>query len=272
MGKKVYGLFNSDKKVEEAVAAVTRANHDGELTVIHGKSLPGYGASDVSPAGLYPNGIDLGDGNEYIFELSDEKAEFVRRQLNNGMSLVVAEINGDEGALVSAIRSLADHAFTEEYGLNLGSNEAGSNDPVDVLNRLIALCHDGIEGYKAAAERTEKEIYQRMFNEYVEQRQRFVNDLQKLVRNLGGNPEDSGSFLGSLHEGWLRFRSYLAGDEQEAHAVLEEARRGEEAVLEAYQEAFHGELPESVRPIIRTHLSEINVAYERMKALSNVTE
>lgn len=272
MSYKVYALFNNEKNLESVIDELTRIKNDVEMQVVRSDEATEYEVAPAAPTGVYPNAVLINGDEEYLEGLSDDLKDFIRQQLARGSFLLATEVdNENEGKMMSVIRESAARVITESGTLNVSNLVTSSEDPVDILNQLIALCLDGVEGYRAAAERTESTPFKTLFLEYAQQRETFAKELQSAVEELGGNPADSSTWLGSLHKGWLHFRSILSLKNEE-HVILAEARRGEEAVKEAYREAFAGDLPPSVRPIIRQQLSEINLSFDRMNALASVTE
>ena len=128
----------------------------------------------------------------------------------------------------------ADVAPTDVSTVN---NEMLNNDEViSVLNGLIETCKDGQEGFKQAAEGINDSEIKSAFYQFGQQRSQFVGELQGLVRELGGDPEKSGSILGSIHRGWIDIKSILTGKDEAA--VLNEAERGEDVAKNNYESAL----------------------------------
>src|SRR5690349_6938929 len=79
-----------------------------------------------------------------------------------------------------------------------GDREKLSNDDViSTLNNLIETCKDGQEGFKDAAEAVKDGELKTLFFEYSQQRAQFSAVLMELVRELGGDPTESGSAAGA---------------------------------------------------------------------------
>src|SRR5262245_13417243 len=110
------------------------------------------------------------------------------------------------------------------------------DDVISTLNGLIETCKDGQEGFKTAAEGVGDTSLKKLFYEYSQQRAQFVGELQSEVRNLGGDPEKSGSMAAALHRGWIDIKAAVTGKDD--HAILAECERGEDSAVNAYQEAL----------------------------------
>ena len=91
------------------------------------------------------------------------------------------------------------------------TNGATSEDVISTLNGLIETCRDGQDGFKEAAEGVERSDLKTVFYEFSQQRAEFTGVLQGLVRSLGGEPVESGSFTGALHRGWIDIKSVVTG-------------------------------------------------------------
>lgn len=150
---------------------------------------------------------------------------------------------------------------------NLGnSGEALSNDDViSTLNGLIETNKDGQEGFKTAAEGLQSADLKSTFYELGQQRSQFAGELQNAVRELGGDPENSGSVSGALHRGWINIKSAVTG--QDDAAILNEAERGEDVAKNAYKSALEQNLPANVRSMLEQQSSEVKAAHDRVRAL-----
>lgn len=143
---------------------------------------------------------------------------------------------------------------------------APANDEViSTLNGLIETCRDGQEGFKQAAEGVERSDLKTLFYEFSQQRASFVGELQDVVRTLGGDPENSGSFAGALHRGWLNIKSAVSGRDE--GVVLDECERGEDSAKSAYKNALETSLPAYVAQVVQDQYTAILSAHDRVKAL-----
>jgi uncharacterized protein (TIGR02284 family) len=149
------------------------------------------------------------------------------------------------------------------------SNTASNDDVISTLNGLIQICKDGQEGFKDAAEGIERSDLKSLFFEFSQQRAQFAGELQSLVQTLGGDPEDSGSFSGALHRGWINIKSAVTGKDEAS--ILNECERGEDAAKNAYKDAVEEPLPSYILETVQTQYSSIQQAHDRVKALRDAT-
>ncbi len=139
---------------------------------------------------------------------------------------------------------------------------------ISTLNNLIATNKDGQNGFKEAAEGVERSDLKSLFYDNSQQRSQFAGELQTLVRELGGDPEDSGSITGTIHQGWINLKSALTGNDEKA--VLNECERGEDSAVKAYQTALEEELPANVRGVVQKQSQAVNAAHDKIKALRDI--
>ena len=146
-----------------------------------------------------------------------------------------------------------------------GSTTASNDDVISTLNGLIETCKDGQDGFKEAAEGVERSDLKSLFYEFSQQRSQFVGELQSLVRELGGDPEKSGSVAAAIHRGWINIKSAVTGKDE--GAILSECERGEDSAKNAYKSALEEALPANVTEVVQRQFTAVQAAHDRVKAL-----
>jgi uncharacterized protein (TIGR02284 family) len=147
--------------------------------------------------------------------------------------------------------------------------DLGNDEVISILNDLIQTCRDGQEGFREAAEGVDRSDLRTFFNSCSLERAGFAGELQALVRQLGGDPEDEGSFSGALHRGWIDLKSAIAGNDDES--ILAECERGEDAAKKAYNNALIAQLPENIRRVVETQGISVRDKHDRIRALRDFT-
>lgn len=140
-----------------------------------------------------------------------------------------------------------------------------NDEVISTLNNLIETNKDGQEGFRQAAEGVNRSDLKTLFHEYSQQRSQFAGELQQLVRDLGGDPENTGSISGSLHRGWIDIKQAVTGGDEQS--VLNEAERGEDSAKNAYKNALQENLPANVNSVIAKQATAIQEAHDKIKAL-----
>jgi uncharacterized protein (TIGR02284 family) len=146
------------------------------------------------------------------------------------------------------------------------NTETMSNDDViSCLNNLIETCKDGEEGFREAADGVERADLKSLFAEFSQQRAQFSGVLQELVRSLGGDPESSGSFAGTIHRGWIELKTALTGNDEQA--ILNECERGEDSAKNNYTDAMEKNLPANIRDVVEQQYQAVLAAHNRIRQL-----
>ncbi|MCU1289630.1 MAG: uncharacterized protein JWN60_1859 [Acidobacteria bacterium] len=144
---------------------------------------------------------------------------------------------------------------------------ATNEEVISTLNNLIETCKDGQNGFQTSAEGVQNSNLKSTFYEYSQQRAQYVGELQALVRELGGDPENSGSTAAALHRGWINIKSAVTG--QDDAAILNEAERGEDVAKDQYKKALEMSLPANVSTVIQRQYTGVQAAHDAVKALRN---
>ena len=140
---------------------------------------------------------------------------------------------------------------------------------ISTLNNLIETCKDGQNGFKEASEAVEKSDLKTFLYDCSQQRAEFAGKLQETVRGLGGDPEDSGSIVASIHRGWINLKSALTGNDEQA--ILNECERGEDSAVKNYNEALAKELPQNIRDIVHEQYIAVQATHDKVKNLRELS-
>lgn len=143
------------------------------------------------------------------------------------------------------------------------------DNAISTLNNLIETCKDGEYGFRTAAEGVKKGELRTLFNTYAQQRAQFAAELQTEVRQIGGDPEKSGSIAATLHRGWINIKSAVTGEDE--HAIISECERGEDSAVKNYQEALKEDIPNNVREIIERQFTQVKEAHDQIRALERAS-
>jgi len=140
---------------------------------------------------------------------------------------------------------------------------------VNALNDLIETSKDGEYGFTRCAEHAESAQVRALFTRRAQDCHAAAQELQNLVRQYGGTPDDSGSAGGALHRGWVAVLGTLVGGSD--LRMLEEAERGEDSALARYRKALkRDDLPPLLRGIIERQMDGVQRNHDQVKALRDV--
>ncbi|MCE4553110.1 PA2169 family four-helix-bundle protein [Pelomonas cellulosilytica] len=140
-----------------------------------------------------------------------------------------------------------------------------NDDIIDTLNDLIETSKDGEYGFRTSAEYLKDAAVKQVFMARAEECRQAAAELQQLVLQYGGKPDDSGSAAGALHRGWVAVKGTLAGYTDKA--ILEETERGEDTALASYRKALEQELPLDARLLIERQLEGVKRNHLQVRTL-----
>jgi uncharacterized protein (TIGR02284 family) len=141
------------------------------------------------------------------------------------------------------------------------------DDVIGTLNDLIETSKDGEEGFHTCADAVTDPQLKAFLEQKAERCRIGAGQLQQKVRELGGDPERSGSMSGAMHRFWVDIRSRLTGMDE--HAILDECERGEDAAKRAYEEALQDDLPADVRTLIGKQYREVKMNHDSIREMRN---
>ncbi len=137
----------------------------------------------------------------------------------------------------------------------------------EVLNDLILINNDRIEGYEKAISETEgmDVDLKAIFNKMIAQSRDYVSELSATVSRLGETPETGTTVSGKIYRTWMDIKSTFASKERQN--VLELCEFGEDAAQKAYDEALasDAELPADIRQIITDQKHDLLTSHDLIK-------
>jgi uncharacterized protein (TIGR02284 family) len=139
---------------------------------------------------------------------------------------------------------------------------------VSTLNTLIATTIDSVTGYEDSAKNIESEQFRTIFRQRADERQQVVEELRNEVRRLGGNPDDSGSFLGKAHQRFEDLKAAVTGRDEKA--IINEVERGEEYLKEKYETALNdGSLTSESRQVVERAYQSVRQGHDQISQLKH---
>ena len=129
-------------------------------------------------------------------------------------------------------------------------------ESIEILNELIATCGAGAHGFATAAEHVSAPELKDVFNNYAAQRRELSAELE---------PVSDDSVAGKMHRGWIGLRQALTG--KEAHAILAECERGEDAAVADYREAIEALVDPDLREIVTRQFVRVKAAHDTVRDL-----
>jgi len=144
-----------------------------------------------------------------------------------------------------------------------------SEKTYEVLNDLIQINNDRIEGYERAAKETASEDadLRSLFLSMASESRRYVNELTQYVSRAGEEPADGTTGSGKIYRAWMDVKAAFTGKNRKA--ILASCEFGEDAAQKAYDEALKSdaELPVEIRQLITDQKSSLKQSHDKIKRM-----
>src|SRR5690349_4322923 len=142
---------------------------------------------------------------------------------------------------------------------------------ISTLNTLIATTIDSVTGYENSAKDIENQRFAEIFRERANERQQVVDELRSEVRRLGGDPEDSGSFMGAAHQRFEDLKAAITG--QDEKSIVNEVERGEDYLKEKWETALNSDmLSGESRSVVERCYQSVRSGHDQMSQLKHGLE
>ena len=111
---------------------------------------------------------------------------------------------------------------------------------IAVLNTLITINNDRIEGYETASKETEEQDLKTLFAQFSSTSQKCKQELTNEVSKLGGTSAEGTLTTGKLHRVWMDVKATLTGKDREA--ILKSCEFGEGVAQDTYEKALENDI------------------------------
>ena len=251
-----------------AEEAYWRENYNREPYYEGGRTFDDYG-----PA--YRLGLEGRTGYEGNFDdvqdrlASEWDSKRERSTLNWPQASLASRAAWDRVALQSS--SYGGMPGSADNTIRAASDSVVDNDDVvDALNDLLESCRDGEYGFNTAAEHAKSADIKTMLMRHAAECRAAGQELQTLIRQLGGEPDEGGSMSGALHRGWVSVRGTLSGYSDQA--MLDECERGEDSAVARYRKALKETLPAAIRSVVERQAQGAQRNHDQVKAMRDAVK
>lgn len=145
------------------------------------------------------------------------------------------------------------------------TNEATS----EVLNDLIRINNDRIEGYEKAAKETDAvdADLRAVFTSMASESRQYVTELTRYVAGAGEEPAKDTTVSGKIYRAWMDVKATFTGNSRKA--ILASCEYGEDAAQKAYDTALKtdAELPVDIRQLIMDQKSSLKRSHDQIKRM-----
>lgn len=144
---------------------------------------------------------------------------------------------------------------------------------IDILNTLVVINHDRINGYKTAMDETkDDEVLKVSFSKFQQTSLSCNAALGAAIQQLGGTAEEGTKNTGKLHRTWMDFKAMVNGHDRKG--ILSSCAFGDEAAIDTYKGALQDDaehLSTEQQAMIQSQLALITSDYNNVKMLMEKT-
>lgn len=110
---------------------------------------------------------------------------------------------------------------------------------IEVLNTLITINNDRIEGYLTASKETEEQDLKTLFAHFISTSQKCKQELVIEVNKMGGEAAEGTLTSGKFFRVWMDVKAALTGRDRKA--ILSSCDYGEDEAEETYENALEND-------------------------------
>ena len=143
-----------------------------------------------------------------------------------------------------------------------------NSEVIEILNDLILINNDRIEGYKKASDETDASDtdLRSLYSNLADHSRSNVSELSGEVTSLGGEPVTGTMISGKLYRTWMDVKSAFSNDGRKTS--LENSEFGEDAAQKAYETALKSdELAPDLRALIMRQKAILKDGHDTIKRL-----
>lgn len=145
---------------------------------------------------------------------------------------------------------------------------------IEALNDLIQINNDRIVGYQKAIDELkdgQDSDLRALFDNMISESEVYRRELEDLVVEYGGTPEDGTTTSGKFYRAWMDVKAVFTGGDRET--VLNNCETGEDAAQKAYQMALDDEdvMPRT-KELIRQQKSALKASHDQIRGLRDAVQ
>lgn len=131
---------------------------------------------------------------------------------------------------------------------------------IEVLNTLIEINNDRIEGYETASHETEEAELRTLFSQLAQTSHECTDELVEEVEDMGGTPIEGTKVTGKFFRAWMDVKAALTGKDRKA--ILNSCEYGEDVAVHTYKKV----LEDDANELTSDQITLIEEQYELIKA------
>jgi len=148
-----------------------------------------------------------------------------------------------------------------------------NEETVDVLNKLVEINNDRIEGYETASKETDEQDLKSLFGRFAQASHKCRQELATEITSLGGTPTEGTKNTGKFFRVWMDVKAALTGKDRKA--ILSSCEFGEDHALETYEDVLENDtehLGAKHISMITAQMATIRADHDKVKAMRDALE
>ncbi|MFV8370038.1 ferritin-like domain-containing protein [Flavobacterium sp. LB2R40] len=143
---------------------------------------------------------------------------------------------------------------------------------ISILNSLIQINNDRIEGYETASKEADETDLKTLFSHFTETSLKCKAELVAEVKKLGGEPKEGTTTSGKFYRVWMDIKSAITGSDRKA--IINSCEYGEDVAVQTYLDALKESenlSSDQVMMLKQQHLL-IKADHDKVKHLKDIME
>lgn len=141
-----------------------------------------------------------------------------------------------------------------------------TKDTISLLNDLVQINNDRIEGYEKASQETNDSQLKSIFSNLAQESKKFKEELSREIIAAGGKPVEGTTTSGKFYRIWMDIKAAFAGKDRKA--IIASCEFGEDAALGEYHSVLKSDdLSPNYRDLITRQEIVLKQAHDKIKFL-----
>ena len=147
-----------------------------------------------------------------------------------------------------------------------------NNKVAGILNDLIRINNDRVEGYEKAIDELKDEDadLKTQFQRYISESRQYAQELTTEVERLGGDAADGTTNSGKVYRVWMDLKAAITGKDRKT--ILSNCEFGEDAAQKAYDTALNADvdLEPTIRDLVVRQKATLKSGHDEVKRLRDM--
>lgn len=137
-----------------------------------------------------------------------------------------------------------------------------------LLNSLIEINNDRIEGYERASKETDDRELKSLFSKMTEESRKLRTELNSEVISYDGKPAEGTRTSGKFYRVWMDVKAAITNHDPKA--ILNSCEFGEDAAKEAYDDVLKEDITPKTKELIKRQRMVLQQSHDQIKQLRDM--